>query len=101
MADAVQIKASPDAEGNSPMPMPMEEDIYEDAGDLEFYDNTLPNDPNGTMYLARVPQYVFEAWDKLDDDAEIQIGTIRHWFEPGKDGTPDTTKVRPHFLGAV
>ncbi|EHK99267.1 putative Transcription initiation factor IIF subunit beta [Glarea lozoyensis 74030] len=67
-----EIKPDPDALGASPAALD-EEDIYEDAGDLEFN-----NDPNyQSLYLARVPKYVWEAWSKLDDDAEIQIGMIR------------------------
>ncbi|ERS96071.1 transcription initiation factor TFIIF subunit beta [Sporothrix schenckii 1099-18] len=61
-----------------------EDDIYEDAGDLEFYDATQPGDPFGNMYLVRVPPYVWEAWDKLDDDAEIEIATVRQWTEVDK-----------------
>jgi transcription initiation factor TFIIF subunit beta len=33
------------------------------------------------MYLARVPNYLWEAWDKLPDDDQIQVGKIRQWFE--------------------
>jgi hypothetical protein len=67
-----EIKPDPDALGASPSALD-EEDIYEDAGDLEFNrDLQFQN-----LYLARVPKYVWEAWSKLDDDAEIQIGTIR------------------------
>ena len=67
-----EIKPDPDALGASPSLLD-EDDIYEDAGDLEFN-----NDPKyQSLYLARVPNYVWEAWSKLDDDAEIQIGTIR------------------------
>jgi hypothetical protein len=72
MADTL-IKPDPEAPGASPAAL-SEEDIYEDAGDLEFN-----SDPAfQSLYLARVPKYVWEAWSKLDDDAEIQIGTLRH-----------------------
>jgi transcription initiation factor TFIIF subunit beta len=75
MSDAYikpEIKADPDALGASPSAFD-EDDIYEDAGDLEFN-----NDPQyQNLYLARVPNFVWDAWSKLDDDAEIQIGTIR------------------------
>ncbi len=57
-------------------------DLYEDAGDLEF--NTDTNFQR--LYLARVPKFLWEAWEKLDDDAEIQIGTIRMIAAPGPDG---------------
>lgn len=95
MADQEKIKAEPDVDG--PSPMLTEDDVYEDAGDLEFYDPSIPFDPYGAMYLARVPPYVWEAWSKLDDDAEIQIGTIRQWADPPLDGGPG--KVRPPAAG--
>jgi transcription initiation factor TFIIF subunit beta len=63
-----------------------EEDLYEDAGDLEFYDKDLPGDPYGMVYMAKVPKFVWDAWSKLDDDAEIRIGTIRQWYDPTPDG---------------
>ena len=72
MADTL-IKPDPDAPGASPGSL-SEDDIYEDAGDLEF--NADP--AFQALYLARVPKYVWDAWSKLDDDAEIQIGTLRH-----------------------
>ncbi|KAF4627931.1 hypothetical protein G7Y89_g10222 [Cudoniella acicularis] len=62
------IKPDPETVGASPAAL-SEEDIYEDAGDLEF--NTDPKFQK--LYLARVPKYVWEAWSQLDDDAEIQI----------------------------
>lgn len=67
-----------------------DDDIYEDeAGDLEFYDATQLGDPFGNMYLVRVPPYVWEAWDKLDDDAEIEVATVRQWTEvDSKTGEP-------------
>ncbi|PMD56549.1 uncharacterized protein K444DRAFT_694164 [Hyaloscypha bicolor E] len=71
MADPL-IKPDPENQGASPGPF-SEDDIYEDAGDLEF--NTDPHFQK--LYLARVPKFLWEAWEKLDDDAEIQIGTIR------------------------
>lgn len=73
------IKPDPDTKSPSAL---SEDDIYEDAGDLEF--NTDP--ASQSMYLARVPKYIWEAWAKLDDDAEIQIGTIRTSTETGPDG---------------
>jgi transcription initiation factor TFIIF subunit beta len=72
MADTL-IKPDPDAPGASPGAA-SEEDIYEDAGDLEFNTDSAFQ----ALYLARVPKYVWDAWSKLDDDAEIQIGTMRH-----------------------
>lgn len=84
MADPARIK--PDPEMGSP---PVEDDDFEDAGDLEFYDPSILGDPMGTMYLARLPNYVWEAWSQLeDDDDEIQIGTIRQWSELDANGVP-------------
>jgi transcription initiation factor TFIIF subunit beta len=80
MAD-VLIKPDPEATGASPRTF-AEEDIYEDAGDLEF--NTDPKYQK--LYLARVPKYIWENWSNLDDDAEIQLGTIRQSRETGPDG---------------
>ncbi|KAI6711643.1 hypothetical protein JHW43_005788 [Diplocarpon mali] len=71
-----KIKMDPEAAG-SPAGL-SEEDIYEEAGDLEF--NTNP--AFQSLYLARVPKYMWEAWSKLDEDAEIPIGTIRQHIAP-------------------
>jgi len=68
MAD---ILIKPDPESKSPAVF--DEDIYEDAGDLEF--NTDPKFQS--VFMAKIPRYVWQAWSKLDDNAEIQIGTIR------------------------
>jgi len=85
MADAL-VKPDPDAPGASPSAF-TDDDIYEDAGDLEFN-----NDPKyQTLYLARLPKYLWEAWSKLDDDAEIRIGTIRQSSEVMPDGQQKTS----------
>jgi len=83
-ASAVKPETPVKAELDGGSPMALDEDIYEDAGDLEFYDSSQPGNPFGQMYMARVPQYVWDAWNKLDDDQEIQIGTIRQWRERDK-----------------
>lgn len=80
MADTF-IKPDPDTKPASPGVFD-DDDIYEDAGDLEFN-----NDPKfQSVYLARVPKYLWEAWAHLDDDAEIHIGTIRQSTEVTPDG---------------
>ncbi|TFA98087.1 Transcription initiation factor IIF subunit beta [Trichoderma ghanense] len=70
-----------------------EEDLFEDAGDLDFYDKSVPGNTFETLYLARVPKYMWDAWvkmtEKLGDDDEIQIGTLRTWNEPQGDTLPD------------
>jgi transcription initiation factor TFIIF subunit beta len=84
MAD-LSIKPDPDAPGAGAGASPAafsEEDIYEDAGDLEFN----PDPAFQSLYLAKVPKYVWEAWASLDDDAEIQIGTIRNTTITAPDG---------------
>lgn len=75
------IKPDPDTKGASPGVL--DEDIYEEAGDLEFN-----GDPAWkSLYLARVPKAVWEAWSKIDDDAEIHLGTIRKTIVTNPDGT--------------
>ena len=64
------IKPDPESVGVSPAGLG-EEDIYEDAGDLDF------TQANQAAYLTRLPKWLWEAWSKLDDEQEIQIGTIR------------------------
>ncbi len=78
MADQVRIKPEPD------MASPMADDELDDACDLEFFNTQNPDDPLGKLYLTRLPNYVWQAWNTLDDDAEIQLGTIRLWNENGK-----------------
>lgn len=55
-----------------------EEDLYEDAGDLDFTNATQ------NVWLSRIPRSLWEHWSKLDgdDDEEIQVGTIRIEGEP-------------------
>ncbi|KAL8798003.1 MAG: hypothetical protein Q9182_007033 [Xanthomendoza sp. 2 TL-2023] len=48
-----------------------DDDIYEDAGDLDF-SRIIQN-----LYLTRIPKYLWESWSTLDDNEEIQIGTVR------------------------
>lgn len=77
----IRIKQDPETEEDSPM---LYAEDPEDAGDLEFYDPNLHGDPLGTMYLARLPPYLWQAWNEiahLDDDAEIELGKVRQWQE--------------------
>lgn len=78
------IKPDPETMGASPAAQ-SEDDIYEDAGDLEFNTDSKWQ----SLYLARVPKYVWESWSQLDDDAEIQIGTIRQTKIPKGNGQFD------------
>lgn len=64
---------------------PMEEDdVYEDdlGGDLEF-----PNPADAfkqQIYMCRVPNYLWQAWADLPDDAEIEIGRLRQFYDENK-----------------
>jgi transcription initiation factor TFIIF subunit beta len=87
------IKQDPDSflsVGASPSGF-TDDDIYEDAGDLEF-----GTDPRyQQIFFARLPQYIWDKWEQLDDDAEIRIGTIRRQIEKDAKGND---KV---FLGST
>ena len=48
-----------------------DEDIYEDTGDLDF------SSADQSVYLTRLPKFLWETWSKLDDDQEVQVGTLR------------------------
>ncbi|KAH6630705.1 transcription initiation factor IIF, beta subunit-domain-containing protein [Chaetomium sp. MPI-SDFR-AT-0129] len=62
-------------------------DEVDETPDLEFFDKLPDADAYNRMYLTRLPNYVWEAWSKLDDDDEIEIGTVRQW-------TDETGKIR-------
>lgn len=78
-----RIKPDPDSVGASPAAQ-IDEDIYEDAGDLDF------TGAEQGVYLTRLPKFLWESWSKLDDGQEIQVGTIRVEGIPG-----DIKRVRP------
>ncbi|KAL8303545.1 hypothetical protein RB600_007142 [Gaeumannomyces tritici] len=71
-----------------------EDDPLEEGGDLEFYDKAADDPKYDNMYLARVPNYVWEAWDKLPDDAEIEVGRIRQWYEVDPKTNQPTPRLR-------
>ena len=71
------IKPDPDALGASPSAL-SEDDIYEDAGDLDFAE------ADQNVFLTRLPKFLWEIWSKLDDEDEIQIGRIRLESQPGE-----------------
>ena len=64
------IKADPEFANDTITGLP-DEDIYEDAGDIDF------TDANQKMYLMRLPKWLWKTWSELEDDAEIQLGTVR------------------------
>ncbi|KAL4786634.1 transcription initiation factor IIF, beta subunit-domain-containing protein [Aspergillus varians] len=84
-----QVKQDPDASTPYIKPDPDskdavladidDEDLYEDAGDLDF------TNAGQNLWLSRIPRSLWEHWSKLDkmnDDEEIQVGTIRIEGEP-------------------
>lgn len=72
MEDYKPIKADPDTKLS---PNAMDEDIYEDAGDLDF--NGFEIDPSSTIYMAKLPKYLWDQWSKLDKHTEAHIGNVR------------------------
>lgn len=95
MADSSFIKTEPKTEPDDAPAVMDEEDLFEDAGDLEFYDKN--NHSNESLYLARVPRYMWEAWKtltaRMGDNDEIQIGTLRTWKEPTANGHVDKLRM--------
>jgi hypothetical protein len=91
MADPVRIK--PEGDVNSPGV----EDELDESTDLEFYNKAAQNGAYDRMYLARLPNYLWEKWAELGEDEEIQIGMIRQWKAP--DG--QTVRVAPGISGSV
>ena len=66
----------------------VDEDLYEDAGDLSFAEY------HTDVFLARIPQYLWKTWLDLEDEQDIQIGTLR---VEGAVGKPQSVRS-PHFL---
>ena len=64
------IKSEPDLMTVAPA-LHTDEDIYEDAGDLDFAASSQ------NLYLTRIPKMLWENWSQLDDDQEILLGTVR------------------------
>ena len=66
----IQIKTEGDSFMHSPR-LVGEDDIYEDAGDLDF------GDQPPELMLTGVPKFLWKTWSHMDDEQEIQIGLIR------------------------
>lgn len=69
-ADDTVVKVEPPSAAASPAAH-SDEDIYEDAGDLDF------SGAQQGLFLTRIPKYLWEKWSTLDDEQEIQLGTVR------------------------
>jgi transcription initiation factor TFIIF subunit beta len=86
------VKPDPDAADGADVGM-SDDDLYEDAGDLEFSDFNLATNPAAAdVLLTHVPKYLYSAWADMKDDEEIRIGTVRKWIEV-KDGRPIVSAV--------
>ncbi|KAJ5766196.1 uncharacterized protein N7511_003812 [Penicillium nucicola] len=77
--DGPYIKPDPDSKDRVLADID-DEDLYEDAGDLDF------SQAGQNVWLSRLPRQLWEHWAHLDDDEEIEIGTMR------VEGTPDDIK---------
>jgi len=64
------IKVDPDTKDDS-ADILSDDDIYEDTGDLDFTNAAQD------VWLMRLPRMLWENWSRMDDDEEIQIGTVR------------------------
>lgn len=71
----VSVKLEPQTQ-EDPSSVLSDEDLYEDAGDLDYTGSTQ------ALILSRIPRFLWESWAQLGDDDEIQIGTIRYEGDP-------------------
>ena len=55
-----------------------DDDDYEDTGELAIPSNAP------ALWLARVPDYLWETLSGMNDDEEIKIGKIRIWQQQGQ-----------------
>ena len=69
-ANGLSVKTEPETKLGI-ADIPVDDDIYEDAGDLDF------TRADQQVYLTHLPPWLWEMWSQLDDDEEIQVGTIR------------------------
>lgn len=73
--DAMYIKPDPDNKDLVFADMD-DDDLYEDAGDLDF------TEAGQHAWLSRLPRQLWENWAQIDDDEEIEIGTMRIEGDP-------------------
>ncbi|KAF7118607.1 hypothetical protein CNMCM5793_008145 [Aspergillus hiratsukae] len=69
--DAPTPYIKPDPDNKDAVLADIDEDIYDDDGDLDF------SNAGQNVWLSRIPRSLWEHWASLDDDEEIQIGTMR------------------------
>ena len=56
----------------------VDDDIYEDTGDLEFELSSH------SVYLSRLPKFLWKAWAQMKDGEELSLGTMRVESESGR-----------------
>lgn len=84
MENAPQIKPDP---ANAATPMVMDEDEYEDTGEL-----LIPGTQDESQaWLAKLPKWLWEAWATIADDEEIELGKVRVY----NNAPEGKEKVRP------
>jgi transcription initiation factor TFIIF subunit beta len=89
--DAMYIKDDPDSKDTVLADID-DDDLYEDAGDLDFTAAAQ------NVWMSRLPRQLWEHWSQLDDDEEIEIGTVRIEGDAN-----DLKRVRSpsHILSAI
>ena len=63
------VKAEPGMD--SPNLKMEDDDLYEDAGDLDTSRGDKP------VWLVKLPSFLAERWKDLDDDEEITLGVVK------------------------
>lgn len=76
----------PDPDSVASVPMSDDEDIYEDTGDLDF------SNSNKQIWMTRLPESLWDAFNKLKGDDEIVIGRVR--VEKDTEGRSEKGRVR-------
>ncbi|EXJ85068.1 hypothetical protein A1O3_05743 [Capronia epimyces CBS 606.96] len=84
------IKPEPMDESPSPY-VDEDDDIYEDTGDLDVSQAQQP------LWLSHIPRTLWETLSKLQDDDEIDIGTIR---VEGPESNPSRVSLKLNALPA-
>ncbi|KAK7726065.1 hypothetical protein SLS57_003655 [Botryosphaeria dothidea] len=79
-----QVKPDPDIK--SPSGFADVDDMYEDTGEL----NIPPDFPDRSVWLTRVPKWLWEVLSKVENDDEIEIGRVVEW----KEGNETKTKLQ-------
>ena len=68
-------------------------DDYEDTGECQMPQNEQEQD----AWLAKLPKWLWEAWENIADDEEIELGKIRLYTQPNPDGS-NKIKLRLHDI---